>query len=354
MKRKAGAGVSIALRLLLGAALGAVLPAWGDELNILSWEGYADDSFVKPFVKETGCQVSSTYVGGNDEFVAKVMSGGGAYDLVTPSNDTTMRLIDAGVIEPLDPARIPNMADFYDIFKAAPWTVKNGKTYGVPYGWGIVRVIVDGAAVHGPLPDSLSLLWDPRLKGKVSIWDDVEAIYTASRYLGYKNTYDLSDEQLEKVKAALIALKPNIRKYWATTGEMGTLMGQREVAAGLSWESTLADLWKAGRDIRDIPVREGRSGWADSWMVVKGAGARPCVYKWLNYVSSPQAQAIAHKVTGFGYSNKKMADYLDPASKAMYQRLGMGRPEILAQVDWWQSVRRRAKYLEIWNQVKAQ
>jgi putative spermidine/putrescine transport system substrate-binding protein/spermidine/putrescine transport system substrate-binding protein len=89
-------------------------------------------------------------------------------------------------------------------------------------------------------------------------------------------------------------------------------------------------------------------------MIVKGAGSRSCIYKWLDYVSSPKAQAIAHRVTGFGYSNTKMPAELDPASRAMYQRLGMERPDVLKQVDWWQSVRRRAKYLEIWNQVKAE
>jgi len=334
--------------------LAAAWPAGAaDELNLLTWEGYADDGFVKPFEKQTGCQVNATYVGSNDEFVAKIMSGGGSYDLVTPSNDTTMRLIDSGVVEPIDTARVPNMADFFDFFKAAPWVTRNGQAYGVPYGWGIVRIIVDRKAVATP-PDSLAFLWDPRMKGKVSIWDDVEAIYTASRYLGYKNTYDLSDEQLEKVKAALIALKPNIRKYWATTGEMGTLMAQHEVVAGNSWESTLAELWKAGRDVIDVPVREGRGGWADSWMIVKGAGSRACVYRWLNYVASPQAQALAHKVTGYGYSNRKMVEQLDPAARAQYERLGMMAPKILEKVDWWQSVRRRARYLEIWNQVKAQ
>jgi spermidine/putrescine-binding protein len=344
---------------LLGCALGGLLLASArpaaavEELNILTWEGYADDSFVRPFEKQTGCRVNATYVGSNDEFVAKVMSGGGVYDLVSPSNDTTMRLIDSGTVEPIDTARVPNMADFFDFFKSAPWVVKDGRAYGVPYGWGIMRIIVDRKAVAA-VPDSLAFLWDPKLKGKVSIWDDVEAIYTASRYLGYKNTYDLSDEQLEKVKAALIALKPNIRKYWATTGEMGTLMAQREVVAGNSWESTLAELWKAGRDVVDVPVKEGRGAWADSWMIVKGAGSRACVYPWLDYVASGKAQALAHKTTGYGYSNRRMPEFLDAAARAQYERLGMSAPTVLEKLDWWRNVRRRARYLEVWNQVKAQ
>ena len=56
----------------------------GGDLNILSWEGYADASFVKPFEKASGCRVSATYVGSNDEFVAKIIAGGGAYDLIYP------------------------------------------------------------------------------------------------------------------------------------------------------------------------------------------------------------------------------------------------------------------------------
>jgi len=131
-------------------------------------------------------------------------------------------------------------------------------------------------------------------------------------------------------------------------------MNQREVVAGNSWESTLAALWKSGRDVMDVPVKEGRSGWADSWMIIKGDGNRPCIYKWLNYVSSPKAQAIAHRITGFGYSNTKMPAELDAISRAQYERLGMTRPDVLKQIDWWQSVRRRGKYLEIWNQVKAE
>ena len=345
----------IVSRLSLFAAL--ALAAWpaaaGADLNILSWEGYAPASNVKPFEKATGCRVSATYVGSNDEFVAKILAGGGAYDLITPSNDTTMRLIDAGAVEPIERRRLPATADFFPIFDAPPWIKKDGAVYGVPYGWGIVRLIIDADAGMGT-PDSLDFLWQPQLRGKVAIWDDIEAIYMASRSLGYKNTYDLSDEQLLKVKQRLLTLKPNIRKFWATTGEMGTLMQTREVVAGNSWEATLVSLRKAGRHIIDVSPKEGRSAYSDSWMIVKGAGANPCVYPWLNWVSTPLAQALAHAVTGFGYSNAKMPQKLAPADRQQYEELGLTDPNVIRTLDWWQLVRRRGKYLETWNQVKAQ
>ena len=52
------------------------------EVNLLTWEGYADASFVKPFEEASGCKVSATYVGSNDDFAPKLAAGGGVYDIV--------------------------------------------------------------------------------------------------------------------------------------------------------------------------------------------------------------------------------------------------------------------------------
>ncbi len=344
-------------QLLSGAvfgltALSSSAAMAGGQLTMLVWEGYADKSFVAPFEQESGCKVNAVYVGSNDEIVAKVMSGGGTADLISPSNDTTMRLINADAVSPVDTSKVPNMADFLPQFHSPKWLTKDGKVYGVSYGWGVIRIIADPAAVPAST-DTLGFLWDPKYAGKLSVWDDIETIYMTSRYLGFKNTYDLSDEQLEQIKAKLIQMKPNIRKYWFTTGEMGTLMASGEVIGGTAWESTLVQLRNSGKKVLDIKPKEGRGAWSDSWMIVKGAETNACVYPWLNYVSSAKAQALAHKVTGFGYPNVKMVDNLDEKTKASYSELGMADPSTLTNVDWWQPVKRRAKYLEIWNQVKA-
>lgn len=344
-----GLGVAAVVGSLMALAQPAVAEG---EITLLVWEGYADESFVTPFEEKTGCVVNAVYVGSNDEIVSKVMSGAGGADLISPSNDTTLRLVSAGAVAPVDPAKVPNMDSFLPQFKNPDWLMKDGELFGVPYGWGIVRIIADPAAVPADT-DTLEFLWDPEYAGKISVWDDIETVYMASRYLGFENTYDLSDEQLEQVKDKLIEMKPNIRKYWFTTGEMGNLMASDEVVGGNAWESTLVELRAAGHEVTDLDPKEGRGGWSDSWMIVNGAEENECVYPWLDYVSSPEAQALAHKVTGFGYSNAKLASLLDGEGKDVYEELGMSNPDTLDNIDWWQPVERRAKYLEIWNQVKA-
>jgi len=346
-----GRSIRCAAWLLFGAMCCSA-PAVAGELDLLTWEGYADPSFTKPFEQQTGCRVSATYVGSNDEIVAKVMSRGGDYDLISPSNDTTMRLIDAGVVEPLDAAKVPAMKQFFPIFQSPPWLTKNARLYGVPFGWGIVRTIVRADAV-AETPHSLAFLWDPRFKGRISIWDDVQEIYMTAHLLGFPNVYTLSDGQLAQIKAKLIALKPNIRKYWGTTGEMGTLMATGEVVGGNAWEPTITRLRKAGMKILEVDPKEGRNGWSDSWMILKGASANPCVYQWLNWTSSAKAQSLGYAVVGYGFSNAKMAGELDDANKALYHELKLDDPNILKGIDWWQSAPRRGRYLEVWNQVKA-
>lgn len=322
------------------------------DLSLLTWEGYADDSFVLPFTEATGCEVSTTYVGSGDEFVAKMASAASTYDLVSPGSDIALRLVDLGVIEPVDMDRVPNAAGFSDAFQDPEWLTRDGRAYGVPYTFGIIRVVATPET--GLAPDSsLGAFLDPAMKGRVALWDDVESLYMVARSLGYEDVYDLTDEQLAATKARLSDAMGNVRKLWFSAGELDNLLQTGEVSLANAWETNLINAWAAGMDLVDITPPEGRGAWSDSWMISDGAGSNACVYQWLDYVSSPRAQALGNAVTGFGYSNPAMVDELDDQSRDYMERLGMDDPAILDSVDWWQPVSRRPVYLELWNQVKA-
>ncbi len=64
------------------------------KLTMVAWEGYAQDQWVKPFQKQTGCIVQRKYAGSSDEMVTLMRQGGGGqYDLVSASGDASLRLI---------------------------------------------------------------------------------------------------------------------------------------------------------------------------------------------------------------------------------------------------------------------
>ena len=86
----------------------------------------------------------------------------------------------------------------------SPLVKINGQTYGVPFVWGPNPLLFDTTAFAQP-PDSWSVLWDPKYKGKISLWDELSSVYMAAQVLGYDKPdpyriYNLSDEQLEAVK----------------------------------------------------------------------------------------------------------------------------------------------------------
>ena len=155
-------------------------------MNILTWEGYADTSVIEPFEAATGCKVSATYVGSNDDFAPKLAAGGGVFDIVTPSIDTTKSLIDAGFVQPIDISKIEAWDDLYEKFTSAEGLHKDGKVYGVPYAWGAIPFMYLKDKFPTP-PTSISVLWDPELKGRVSLWDDKSALYVAARLNGDMN-----------------------------------------------------------------------------------------------------------------------------------------------------------------------
>jgi len=84
--------------------------------------------------------------------------------------------------------------------------------------WGPDPLLFDAAA-FAQAPDSWAVFWDPKYKGKLSVWDDLSTVYMAAQVLGYdkpdpSQLYNLTDDQLAAVRKKLIELKPNIRKMW--------------------------------------------------------------------------------------------------------------------------------------------
>jgi spermidine/putrescine transport system substrate-binding protein len=227
--------------LLLFAALAA--SACGSKittLNLLVWEGYADPAFVRAFEESHHCKVSASYMGSSDELVAKLRGGSAAnYDVISPSSDVATMIATTGLAAPLDLAKIPAYSQLAPQLTSLPLVKSGGKVYGVPFTWGPNPLLYDTSVFQQP-PASWAVLWDPKYRGKISVWDDLSTVYMAAQLLGYDkpdpgHLYNLSDDELEKVKAKLLELKPNVRKIWSTGGELTNLFENHEIVAAMGW-----------------------------------------------------------------------------------------------------------------------
>ena len=128
--------------------LTASLPA-GDALRLLSYSEYLDPLIVERYSASQGVAVINDTYGSEDEMLALLKNrGAGAFDLIiaTDSALSTLRAMD--LLQPLDPARLPNAANIDPQFARRP-SDPEGR-YSIPYFWGTVGLLYDTRRFSGP------------------------------------------------------------------------------------------------------------------------------------------------------------------------------------------------------------
>lgn len=345
----------IRILMAFASAISVAAPSFAGaaELNILTWEGYADQSFIPKFEAASGCKTTSTYVGSNDDFAPKLAAGGGVYDIIVPSIDTIGLMRQAGFVDPIDTSKIEGWNDLYAEFAQANDVAVDGETWSVPLVWGSISLMYRPDKIEGT-PDSIGLLFDPKYKGKISLWDDKSSLYWTARLLGFDNVYDLSDEQLETVKQKLIEQKPLIRKYWATAGELTELFANQEVWASNTWtglQSKEINGLKKGFEVTEFTPKEKAEGWMDSMQLVKGSPNTECAYKFFSFMLSAEGQCGIVGSTGYFPVNPKAVAGCLTGEAADAKKVN--NIAFVQSLVMWQMPARLDKYLETWNAVKA-
>src|SRR6267143_5327722 len=138
-------------------------------LSLLVWEGYADPATVRAFEESHQCKVMATYMGSSDELVAKLRGGSASnYDVISPSSDVAGSIARAGLAAPLDFSKLQSYRQLSSKLRDLPLVKANAQVYGVPFMWGPNPLLYD-TTVFAQSPDSWTILWNPKYKGKISV-----------------------------------------------------------------------------------------------------------------------------------------------------------------------------------------
>ncbi|MFI5135130.1 MAG: PotD/PotF family extracellular solute-binding protein, partial [Chitinophagales bacterium] len=299
--------------------------------------------------------VKGTYYGSDDELVSKLQGGGDAsYDIISPSSDVASYLVDAGLVQPIDTTKISEWKNLSPQLKNLKDVVRDGNVYGMPFCWGPDYLVYNADKVS-PAPDSWSIFWDPKYQGKVSLWDDISNLYLVGQLMGWdKNDksvlYNMSEDQLKQAKQKLIEGKSNVRKYWATAGELNDMFKNGEVYLAVGWPLTPAALNAQGMNIKAVVPKEGATGWIDRLMVTKSTPNKELAMLWLDYVSKPENMALVAKVTNYNVANHDAGEKMD---STLRKELSDNSDYYLQTLNFWQYVKDRKRYNEVWNEVKS-
>ena len=288
------------------------------QLNLIDWSGYLDPKWVKPFEKQTGCIVNGKDAGSSDEMVSLMKNGGGGqWDMVSSSGDADLRLLYAGDAHPVNMALIPAVKDFFPAFQAPAFNTINGVHYGVSLQWG-PNVLMYNTKDFTTAPTSWSVLYDPKYKGQITVPDNPIQIADAALYLektkpslGITDPYELTQPQFQAAVALLAGQKPLIKKYWALASEEISDFQNGNVIVGAGWPYQVSALKAAKFPIGSTVPAEGATGWADTWMLAAKAPHPNCAYKWMQYISTPQVQALQAITYGETPDNAKACAIMD-------------------------------------------
>lgn len=312
-----GSGKANGLPTSIGAGEG--------KLTLVAWEGYAQDQWVKPFQKASGCQVSRKYAGSSDEMVTLMRQGGGGqYDLVSASGDASLRLIYGKDVQAVNPALIPDFKNFIKPLQSPPHNTIKGVHYGISLQWGPNTLLYNTKKVS-PGPTSWSALYDSKYRGKVTVPDNPIQIADAALYLsktqpglGIKDPYELNGKQFDAAISLLKKQKPLVKKYWALASDEIDLFKNGDATIGASWPYQTNTLKAAKVPVVDLIPKEGTTGWADTWMLSAKTKHPNCAYKWMSWVSTPKVQAQQAVYFGETPANTKACKYMGRVACVQY------------------------------------
>jgi putative spermidine/putrescine transport system substrate-binding protein len=302
------------------------------EVNLVAWAGYVSNPWKTDFEKATGCQVNVKVAGTSDEMVQLMRTG--QYDGVSASGNASARLVDGGDVSPVNVNLVPNYKTVFPDIKDQPYNTFDGVHYGIPHGRGANLLMWNTDTVK-PAPKSWSVILDPKqaakYKGKISVYDDPIYIADAAVYLkahkpslGIQNPYELNEDQFNAAVDLLKQQHPYVGEYWSDALKQISSFASGDDEVGTTWQYQYFALKDKGKPVAASPVSqgfvpsEGATGWSDTWMISSSAAHPNCMYKWMNFIVSPKANAEVAQYFGEAPAQSKacQTSTLTAAAKA--------------------------------------
>lgn len=270
------------------------------ELNLFVWTEYVPVEMEECFELVYGITVNRDEYSTNEEMYAKLSAGGTAYDLVQPTDYIVSPMIVNGLLQELDHAKLPALANFdanYLDFSFDP-----GNKYTIPYEAGTDAIVYNADAVSTP-PTSWADLWKPEYAGSMVFLDDSRAVIGLTLLtLGYDvNTKDPA--QLDEAKAKLKELVPGIKLFDSDSPKTALIAGDADL--GMTWTGEAFLAQKENPSIQYVYPTEGAILWQDNYAMPAGAPHVDAAYAWLNYTM--QGDVFWLMLRDFPYTNPNKA-----------------------------------------------
>lgn len=287
---------------LVTLPLGGRRAAAEDQVTYFTWSGYDVPEFFPGYVAKHGANPNMPIFADEEEAFQKLRAGFSS-DVVHPCSGRIKRWRDAGVIQPMDTARLTNWGNVFDALKPINGAADGGKQWFVPVDWGNTSVLYRADLVDVK-EESWSLMWDERYAGRLSMGNDItDTAIIAGLLVGVADPYNMTDDDIAKVKDLLLKQKPLLRFYWSDTTEVEQAMATGEIVAATAWNASVPTLLDQGIDVKYMNPKEGRLTWCCGLVLTAEAKEIDKAHDLMDAMISPEAGAWLIDL-GYGHSNR--------------------------------------------------
>ncbi len=317
------------------------------ELNVYNWSDYIAENTIPDFEKEFGVKVVYDVYENNEEMLAKIQAGATGYDIVVPTDYMVTIMIEQGLLAELDPAAVPNKKNLDPLFEDPPYDP--GNQHSVAYQWGTTGYAWRSDKISAGT-DSWALMFDPKLKGKLTMLDDSrEVINAALKYRGYSlNTK--SETELAEAKKMLIEQKKLLKAYISAPVKASLISG--DVWAAQLWSGDTFQAQAENDQIKYTIPKEGCTIWTDNLCVLASAPHKRAAQAFINYVLRPEVGAAISNFVAYGTPNAAAMPLIDEASR---NNASIYPPkEVLARLEFLKDLGEATRlWDQTWTEIKA-
>ena len=286
----------------------------GVTINVYNWGQYISDGtdgyldVNAAFTEATGIEVNYMTFDTNESLYTKLKTGGSSYDIIVPSDYMAGRLIDEGLVQPLDFSNIPNYQYINEAYKNTAYDPRN--EYSVPYTWGTVGVIYNKKYVDEADIGSWDLLWNEKYAGKILMFDNNrDAFAIAESQLGYSlNTTD--SVALTACAELLKQQKPVVQQY--VMDQIFDKMTREEAWIAPYYAGDYLTMLEDNPDLGFYFPEEGFNLFIDCMMIPSNAEHKAEAEAYINFLLSPEVCGENLDYLGYSATEDAAKEYMDP------------------------------------------
>ncbi len=322
-------------KFLIMAALSAILLSCGSNrdqvLKVYNWSDYIDETVLPEFEAwykaQTGEDITVVYqtFDVNETMLSKIEKGHEDYDIVCPSDYIIERMLNSGLLLPLDFASIPDSINYIALNKS-PYIQQvfrdinpsiNANDYSVAYMWGTTGIIYNTEKVTAEEAGTWDIIRNPKFAGQILIKDAPRDVYgPVLIYLKQKELQegtvtlqdlmqDSSDESIAAVEAYLKQVKDGVLGWEADFGKDQMTKGRGLVSLNWSGDAVWAidEAAEVGVSLDYIVPEEGSTVWFDGWVIPKYAKNTKAATYFIDFMCRPDIAIRNMDETGYVSAN---------------------------------------------------